>query len=308
MDAYPIEGLETDNVRVVYDSQKGLADYSFNRPTWGVLQISDLGPTMGGNYSYRKRGPNETELRNMAWQSVCGGAQGILWYAHFHLDENRYPNLSRPKSETMPEYFGVSEEVLKFKDAIMSAEDAPDVYPKATIPEELVHLVRRYDGKTYVFLVNMEEKQAQSVSLKFSDAKSVFGAYADKEYKVDDEGYVDISLDALGVEVLIVDQGEQLSCDCTLDNVNFTNGEKSYFVSIGEDAHTLFLPSCAKEIYYDATTHKDAKVFINDKEVSHSGMISIEGLDKIVVTVVSEDGNHTSDTTYKIVIREKTVE
>ncbi len=307
-DRYPIEGFDTDDIRSVYDQAKGFYDYSFNRPMWFALQISDLGPTMGGAYAHRKRGPNETELRNMAWQSVCGGTQGIIWYAHFHLDEKAYPNISRPKSETMPEYFGVTEEVLKFKDAILSVEDAPDVYPKAGIPEELVHLVRRYDGKTYVFLVNMDKKQSQSVSIKLSDAKSVFGAYANKEYKVDEEGYVDISLDALGVEVLIIEQGEQLSCDCTLDNLNITNGEKSYFVSIGDNERTVFLPSCATEIYYDAKTHKDAKLLINGSEVSHSGKISIEGLDKFVVTVVSEDGAHESNTTYNIVIREKPVE
>ena len=311
-DPYPIEGLETDKIEIVYEIIKGFYETSYNRPVWSVLQISDLGPAMGGSYSHRKRGPNEEELRNMAWQAVCAGAQSIIWYAHFHLDEKTYPKLSRPKSETMPEYYGVTEEIVEFEDVLLSVEDAPDVYPKAQNPEYFAHLVRRYDGKTYIFLVNMSKKP-QSVSVKLKDAKSVFGVYANKEYTVEENGYVDVNLAKLGVEILVVEQDEQLSPDCTLDNMNFTNGEKSYFVAKGDNAildddllnntNTLFLPACAKEIHYDVATHKDAKIFINDKEVSRKGILAVEGLDKFVVTVVSEDGNHKSNTIYNIVVR-----
>lgn len=299
-DPYPITGDETDEIWTVYEQLKPFADYCFNRPAWSVLQISDLGPTMKGGYSYRKRGPNETELRNMAWQAICAGCQNITWYAHFHLDEKMFPDISRPKAETMPEYFGVTNEVLEFKDAILSVEDAPDVYAKPSIPDRFAHIVKRYDGKTYIFMVNMDKK-AQNVSFKLNDVNSVFGAYSNEEYEVGSKGILNISLEGLGVEVLVVDQPEQASPDCKIANMSIYDANNSYYITKTADGNTVYLPEGVNEIFYAAETHPDVKMTIDGAAAELRGKISVAGKDKIEVTVVSEDGVHKNKTIYNIV-------
>lgn len=299
-DVYPITGAETDEIWTVYEQVKGFCDGAKNRPVWSTVQISDLGPTMGGSYASRERGPNETELRNMAWQSVVAGAQAVVWYAHFHLDEKLYPNLARPKSETFPEVIRVSEELDSYKDVILSVEDAPDVCPVAEIPEHFAHLVKRYDGKTYIFLVNMS-KDAQDVSLKLDGVKSIVGDYSGENYAVQNNGKVNVTLDGLGVEILIVDQADQPSPNCELRNVQFTDGADSLFVAVKDGENLLYVPEGTQTLYYNVDIHGDARVIVNGCPNCSNGSFAIENRNEVVFTVISEDGTHWQQHNYKIV-------
>jgi len=300
---YPITGAITDEIWGVWEKQKPVVEELVNRPEWAVLQISDLKLMGREPYLSRERGPNETELRNMAWQAIAAGTQGILWYAHFHMARKE---AGRPYSETFQELLRVTEELKMFEDAFLSREDAPDLYQKADIPDRFAYGARRYDGKTYVFLVNMD-KNTQTVSVKLEDAKSIHGAYSDKEYTAGDDNYVDVTLEGLGVEVLIVDQPDPKSPDCKLKNIHFSNGEKNYFVSVVEDdADVITVADCATQINYNVSMHKDATLKLDGEVVSSKGTASIEGKDSITFTIVSEDGAHSCDYVYNIIRKAKT--
>ena len=300
---YPITGKADDPIWEVWEKSGAVAKESYNRPMWTVLQVSDLKLMGREPYISRKRGPNEEELRNMAWQAVCAGAQGIMYYAHFHVI---MPGAGRPKSETFPEYLRVTDEVHAFEDVILSREDTPDLYAKADRMDRFAYTVRRYNGKTYVFLVN-SDINSQTVSVKLDDVKSIEGVYNTKtKYKATEDGFIDVLLEPLGVEILVVDQPEPKSADCELKNIHFSNGEKNYFVSVvkdGDDAITV--ADCATEINYNVTMHKDATLKINGKEVTNKGTVSIEGVDKLTLTITSEDGKHKENYVYNIIRKPK---
>ncbi len=297
-DPYPITGADTDEIWLVYEDAKGLAEGTENRPVWVTVQISDLKVMGTGSYLTRERGPNETELRNMAWQAICAGAQGVIWYAHFHLDK---AGVSRPKEETFPEVLRVSEELNEYKNVIMSVEDAPDVKLSSDIPDRTAHLVRRYDGKTYVFLVNMS-KERQNVGLTLNDAASVYGAYSKQGYTLGTGGKVNLTMDGLGVEILIVDQIDQPSPDCEIRDVQFTNGgNNSYFIAKQDDENILYIPEGAETLHYNVDIHPDARIIVNGCPGNPEGKFSLSGKDSVRFTVIAEDGQHWKQTWYKIV-------
>lgn len=305
-DLYPITGNDgvTDPIWEVYEHVKGFSEGIKNRPVWSVVQISDLGPTMGGTYANRKRGPNITELRNMAWQSVCAGAQAVIWYSHFHLDNTLYdPDGTkgmRDKADALKDVTDVSEELAKYKDVILSVEDVPDIHLSAAIPDRFAHLVKRHNGKTYIFLVNMSQG-AQNVSFSLSDAKSVLGAESQKTYAIGDDGSVKLSVDGLGVEILIVDQIDQPSYDCELKNIHFGFEEDNFFVSQKDGVNYIHIPADAEYLCYNADIHPDARIIVNGCPNDTEGTIGLAGRDEIRFTVISEDGKHHTQTRYTLV-------
>ena len=50
------------------------------RPIWQVVQVHDQGLYQVWDRS-RVRTPTEEEIRNMAWQSLCEGATGLMFYS-----------------------------------------------------------------------------------------------------------------------------------------------------------------------------------------------------------------------------------
>jgi len=296
-DPYPITGAETDQIWQVYEDAKGLYEGTANRPIWTVVQISDLKVMGREPYLSRERGPNETELRNMAWQAVCAGSQGVIWYAHFHLSKE---TASRPKEETFAEVVRVSEELRKYEDVIMSVEDAPDVRLSSDIEDRFASLVRRHDGKTYVFLVNMS-KEKQNVNLYLDGASSVYGEYSKKNFAVGSGGKVTLSMDGLGVEILIVDQDDQPSPECEIRDVQFSDGENSYFIIRKDGENLLYIPEGADTLYYNVDTHSDARVIVNGCPNKSQGNFSIAQRDSVRFTVIAEDGQHWNQYWYKIV-------
>ncbi len=304
-DVYPIKGEETDQIWKVYEDTKGLVDGTVGKPVWTVLQVSDLRAMGREPYSSYKRGPSETELRNMAWQAVCGGAQGIIWYAHFHLgkavatDEDDFP--FRPKSETLPEMLRVSKEVDDYSNVILSREDAPNVKLTATDSSKFAHLVRRYNGKTYVFMVNMS-KETQNVSLYLEGATSVQGKYSGNNYTIANSGKTDLSLAGLGVEILVVDQDERPSSDCELKNVHlYDENNNNYFIVKDGETNNIYLPAGVDNLYYNVDIHHDARVIVNGCPNKTKGSMSLEGKDKIRFTVIAEDGQNFEQHWYNIV-------
>ena len=296
-DPYPITGAASDEIWQVYKDAKGLVDGTVGRPVWTVVQISDLKVMGRDPYLSRERGPNETELRNMVWQAVCAGAQGVLYYAHFHLDHG---GATRPKEETYPEVLRVSNELDKYKDVILSVEDAPDVKPVVSNSSRFAHLVRRHNDKTYIFMVNMS-KETQNVTLTLESSSSAYGEYSKKDYDIANNGKVELSLEGLGVEVLVVDQAGRPSHDCELKNVHLYDENNSYFIVKDGEINNIYLPIGLNTLNYNVDIHPDARVIVNGCPNKTKGSMSLEGKDKITFTVISEDGQNYSQHWYNII-------
>lgn len=292
-DPYPIAGADTDQIWAVYENGKGIDNATKNRPFWMVLQISDL-KVMGGSYADRERGPNITELRNMAWQAVCAGTQGICWYAHFDLNKE---GATRPKDEVWSEVVQVSEEVATFEDAILSRDDAPNVRIIAGNTERFCSTVRRYNGKTYIFMANMS-KDAQNVTVETKGIKSVEYAYNSDNSITDDT--IDLTLEGLGVEVMIIDQEDYLSPDCELDELQFYSGDNRFFVSIDENISTVWVPEGTESISYSAKINPKARLFTGTCPASVQGVLQCSDKDEVVFKVVAEDGS-AKEYKYKLV-------
>ena len=295
-DPYPIAGKEDDAIWKVWDNLKPLVDEAYLRPVWSTLQVSDLYLMGTSAHAHRERGPSEQELRNMAWQAVCAGAQGINYYAHFHVTRE---DARKPKEQGFAEYLRVTDEIHNFEDVILSREDVPDICQKADREDRFAYGVRRYNGKTYVFLVN-SDKQPQSATFKVENASSAIGVYTNKQYSITDDGYIDVLLEPLGVEVIIIDQPDPKSADCSLKNAHFSSGDKNFMVSAVEDGINNVRVEDAQEVNYSIVVHKDAVVKLNGAVVEPKGTVSVSGVDKLTFTVTSEDGKHKKDYVYNV--------
>ena len=141
----------------------------------------------------------------------------------------------------------------------------------------------------------------QKISLYLNDASSISGEYSGENYSTGAGGKLEMTLDGLGVEILTVNQTEQASPDCTLSDVQFSDGENSYFIVREDSENILYIPEGANTLHYNADIHPDARIIVNGCPNESCGTINLEGKDKIRFTVISEDGQHFKQHWYKIV-------
>ena len=146
------------------------------RPLWQVPQVHNW-------INYRKddaenaqyRTPTYDEMRSMAWQCLCEGATGLVFYSWFDLKRN--PDV--PFEQQWGELKRIVAEIDRFAPILLSVEDNPAVRVNVALgtpgkadgaesialaletpakpdeaPSWLHTLVRHHEGKTYVLAVN----------------------------------------------------------------------------------------------------------------------------------------------------------
>jgi len=130
------------------------------RPLWQVPQVHNW-------INYRKddgksadyRTPTYDEMRSMAWQCLCEGATGLVFYSWFDL--NRNPDV--PFDQQWGELKRIAAEIDRFAPILLSVDEPPafalevqgGTPDKPTdAPAWLHYVVRYHDGKAYVFAVN----------------------------------------------------------------------------------------------------------------------------------------------------------
>jgi hypothetical protein len=91
----------------------------------------------------------------MAWQCICEGATGLVFYSWFDVQRN--PDV--PFSVQWDGLKRVAAEIDQMTPAILSVEAVPTVKvqspaPSQAAPHWLHWLARRYSGKLYLFAVN----------------------------------------------------------------------------------------------------------------------------------------------------------
>jgi len=130
------------------------------RPIWQVPQLHNW-------INYRKddgksddyRTPTYDEMRSMAWQCLCEGATGLVFYSWFDLRRN--PDV--PFDQQWDELKRIAAEIDNLAPILLSVDQAPS-YTVNTLdaagnkskasPPWLHHLVRHHNNKTYIFAVN----------------------------------------------------------------------------------------------------------------------------------------------------------
>ena len=269
VDPYPVtgktddEGISIDDLSQVGEVVRKTKSNFPNRPVYLVLQ--------GFCYSERGdlRGPTEAELKNMAWQAICEGADGLDWYC-YSKNEEWTNKLSAVFSDVAP-----------YENMILSDEPAPS-YTVNGGGEWLNIVLKRYNGKTYIFAVN-NSHIAQNASVDVADANRY-----------------NLSFEPLEVKKIELTQENFLSPEAELLSIGFSNGKKTFATSLN-DENTLYVDASSGVINYCAKVSENAKLFIGDKQVALSGKITVRNLDCFTVSVVSEDGNSRIVKKYKVI-------
>ena len=170
MDPYPVpkKPIET----VISSMRQGTSGTFASRAIWQVPQAFGWG-WLGRKERQGQRGPNRLEMANMTWQSIAGGANGIVYYA-FHTLQ-RAETFDGDSFELAWERTKAAAfEVKKYEHVLTSLETPP----KFSGGTEAV-AVRTWRHKDFVYLlaVNCTEKP-QTASVKLD-------AYVDKGVNAD---------------------------------------------------------------------------------------------------------------------------
>ena len=100
----------------------------------------------------------------MTWQSIAGGANGIVYYAYQHLSEP-HDDPNDDFAHAWPRTKAAAAEVKKYEDVLLSAGE-PIVISGAT--EDVAARTWRCGGDAYLLVVNCTTN-AQSVVLTLSE-------------------------------------------------------------------------------------------------------------------------------------------
>ena len=183
MDPYPIpkKPIET----VISSMRQGLSGTFGTKAVWQVPQAFGWG-WLKRKETRGQRAPTQKELANMTWQSIAGGANGIVYYAYHHLSEPHEdpndafaPAWARTKAAAC--------EVKKYEQVLLSAEK-PVAVSGAT--EAVAVRTWRYEGDTYLLAVNctdspqtakleLQGRVGKVVAADFGAAPKVDGATID---------------------------------------------------------------------------------------------------------------------------------
>ena len=166
MDKYPVPNKP---IKDVIDSMRdGNAATQKAKPVWYVPQSFGWG-WLNRPRTYG-RGPNRDELANMTWQSIAGGANGIIYYSFGQV-------MRRPRDGSVDCFEAAWErtksaafEVKKYERVLLSPEAAPAV---SGATDAVAVRTWRHEGRVYLLAVNCTAER-QSVTLALpSPAKLV---------------------------------------------------------------------------------------------------------------------------------------
>ena len=149
IDPYPVP---RHKISRVLDETRIVAKRTFGfTPAWHVPQAFDWTSVGVKN----ARPPTEDELRNMTWQAIAGGANGIVYYAYYKLN---------PFQEKWGECCRVGEEVKRLFPVLLA--DPAEGFSVSGAPEHLGWRVWKRGGETYLLLVNAtREKMSATLGL-----------------------------------------------------------------------------------------------------------------------------------------------
>jgi hypothetical protein len=123
------------------------------RPVWMVPQVFNWACYKDSDEERKSsRPPTYEEMRSMTWQCVVNGAHGLIFYSWFDL----YRDPATPFETQWGLVKKVAKEVADYFPALLSIENVPEIVP--TDASGLQNLVRKVEGKTYLFVVNPDSE------------------------------------------------------------------------------------------------------------------------------------------------------
>ena len=161
MDPYPIPKKPIE--RVISSMRQGVSGTFGTKAVWQVPQAFGWG-WLKRRETKGQRAPTQKELANMTWQSIAGGANGIVYYAFHHLSEpHEDPNDAFEPAWARTK--AAAAEVKKYEKVMLSVERPVTV---AGATESVAVRTWRHEGDTYMLVVNCTTN-AQPVSLTLSE-------------------------------------------------------------------------------------------------------------------------------------------
>ncbi|MBQ3096932.1 MAG: hypothetical protein IJC66_02150, partial [Kiritimatiellae bacterium] len=91
----------------------------------------------------------QEQMRNLTWQALAAGANGLLYYSFFDLQKMAWKT---PFEETFGNVCTVAGEVKRFEDVFLYCDSSEAV---ATSSENLAARMWRYRGDIYLAIVNL---------------------------------------------------------------------------------------------------------------------------------------------------------
>ena len=166
-DPYPVP---TKRLSMVTDwTRKTVDAYYGKRPVWQVPQAFDWGAAKNG------RMPTAEEMRQMSWQCIAAGANGLIYYSYGVIIK---PNNVTPFEKAWADVCSAASEIKRYIPVILSVEPTPEV---CGAPEKWSTRIWRKDGAVYLLVVNAQSADSSAnlkLSEKFSAASAEFGPAA----------------------------------------------------------------------------------------------------------------------------------
>ena len=189
-DPYPIAEDASDISRAGQWTRITREQVHGARPMWMVPQAHNWQQYKDNEEC---RPPTYRELRNMAFQCLCEGANGLTFYAYHCLKrdpdasfEERWADMSR-----------LALELDKLKPVLLSVKQPPAVALQGS--EKALSLAKQHGGKTHVFLVNPDP--SESLNLEVSLPAGADTVTLDGK-SVPNESQVSVPLEPLAVRIL----------------------------------------------------------------------------------------------------------
>ncbi|MAX27409.1 MAG: hypothetical protein CMJ19_23170 [Phycisphaeraceae bacterium] len=146
-DPYPLPHKPIELVKQW--TQKTVELTYHTRSVWQVVQAFNWQNYRTQTEHQTGKTPTEAQLRNMVWQCLTNGANGILLYSLYDIQRN--PDVD---FETYwPQVCKVLEEVQQHAPAILSVESAPFITLQADDAQAFSIRVTQWQGATYAFVV-----------------------------------------------------------------------------------------------------------------------------------------------------------
>ena len=147
-DPYPLYrnpiGMVTKWTRATRDGLMGL------KPMWQIPQVSDKGAYAVNRKYFPNacRPPTCDDVRNMAWQCLAGGANGLVFYSFFDLVKM---DAKTPFRQRWDEVKRVAREIKSYEAYFLSADAPPEV---SGTPDALACRAWRLGGRELFVAVN----------------------------------------------------------------------------------------------------------------------------------------------------------
>ncbi|MBQ3287881.1 MAG: hypothetical protein IJH50_00550 [Kiritimatiellae bacterium] len=147
LDPYPIP---TKPIGIVYSTEcQGVTNTFGAVAKWMIPQAFGWG-WLKRRETQGQRAPTQKEMSNMGWQSMAGGANGLIFYAYQHLSEPH----DDPEDAFEPAWArtkAMGEEFKKYIDVFLSVDPAPAVQSSNG---NVAARAWRHAGDTYLLAVN----------------------------------------------------------------------------------------------------------------------------------------------------------